>query len=136
MAGFAYNILIINSYSSSQSSLNIYHDTGVPNITYASSCINTLWFKAFDYAVCDKCRDMSKDGDHELIPRTEAKNTFLLRDFDFDEREEGKALKFISRKNPHNPGGGAMKLYLRLQVGVVDPDFFWSALESKSGKIK
>ena len=64
---------------------------------------------------------MSKDGDHELIPRTEAKTTFLLRDFDFEEREEGKALKFITRKNPHNPGGGAMKLYLRLQVSVADP---------------
>jgi hypothetical protein len=40
--------------------------------------------RTFDLSVCDNCRDMSKDGDHELIPKTEAKTTFLLKDHDFE----------------------------------------------------
>lgn len=60
---------------------------------------------------------MGKDGEHELITKTTAKTTFLLKDFDLDECEHGASLKFITRKNPHNSrGGGDMKLYLRLQV--------------------
>ena len=34
------------------------------------------------------------------------------------EGEHGPALRFMSRRNPHNPGGGEMRLYLRLQVEV------------------
>jgi hypothetical protein len=34
----------------------------------------------------------------------------------FQEGEHGPALRFMSRRNPHNPGGGEMRLYLRLQV--------------------
>ena len=33
----------------------------------------------FDYSVCDNCREMGKDGEHELITKTEAKTTFLLK---------------------------------------------------------
>jgi len=68
----------------------------------------------FEYDVCDKCRDTSKEGKHELITKTEAAKEFLLKDFDFDRREP--ALKFITRKNPHNERWGIMKLYLRVQV--------------------
>ena len=71
-------------------------------------------FKTFDIEVCDKCKDTEKDGKHELITKTDAKNTFLLKDADFDRREP--PLKFIVRKNPHNPRWGEMKLYLRQQV--------------------
>jgi len=70
----------------------------------------------FDYSVCDNCREMGKDGDHELITKTEAKTTFLLKDFELEKTEHSEALKFIVKKNPHNKGKGDMKLYLRLQV--------------------
>ena len=71
-------------------------------------------FKTFDLEVCDKCKDTSKDGKHELITKTDAKNIFLLKDYDFDRREP--PLKFITRKNPHNQRWGDMKLFLRVQV--------------------
>ncbi|XP_058125255.1 DNA repair protein complementing XP-A cells homolog [Anopheles ziemanni] len=66
----------------------------------------------FEYAVCDACRD--PDGQHSLITRTEAKQEYLLKDCDLDRREP--ALKYISRKNPHNVRWGEMKLYLHLQI--------------------
>ena len=71
-------------------------------------------FKKFDLEVCDKCKNTGKDEKHELITKTDAKNTFLLKDADFDRREP--PLKYIVRKNPHNPRWGDMRLYLRLQV--------------------
>ena len=70
--------------------------------------------RTFDHECCDKCRDTEKDGKHSLITKTDAKNTFLLKDFDFDRRDP--PLKFILRKNPHNSRWGDMKLFLRLQV--------------------
>ena len=40
--------------------------------------------RTFDFEVCDKCKDTEKDGKHELITKTDAKNEFLLKDIDFD----------------------------------------------------
>lgn len=77
---------------------------------------DSFLLRVFDHKVCDACRDMGRDGEHELIAKTEAKTTFLLRDTDFDDCDHGKALKYMNKKNPHNPRGGDMKLYLRLQV--------------------
>ena len=54
------------------------------------------------------------DDKHQLITRTEAKQEYLLMDCDLDLREP--ILRFILRKNPHNPRWGDMKLYLQLQV--------------------
>lgn len=54
------------------------------------------------------------EGKHSLITRTEAKQEYLLKDCDFDKREP--ALKFITKKNPHNANWGEMKLYLQLQI--------------------
>lgn len=71
-------------------------------------------FRTFDHLACDGCRNTEKDGKHELITKTDAKNQFLLKDPDFDRREP--PLKFILRKNPHNSRWGDMKLYLRSQV--------------------
>lgn len=51
---------------------------------------------------------------HKLISRTEAKQHYLLKDCDLDKREP--PLRFILKKNPHNPLWGDMKLYLKLQV--------------------
>ncbi|XP_051762832.1 DNA repair protein complementing XP-A cells [Ctenopharyngodon idella] len=67
---------------------------------------------SFDLSVCDKCRD--NEVKHKLISRTEAKQAFLLKDCDLDKREP--SLRFILRKNPHNPRWGDMKLYLKTQV--------------------
>ncbi|XP_009304699.2 DNA repair protein complementing XP-A cells isoform X1 [Danio rerio] len=67
---------------------------------------------SFDLSVCDKCRD--NDVKHKLISRTEAKKNYLLKDCDLDKREP--PLRFILRKNPHNPRWGDMKLYLKTQV--------------------
>lgn len=51
---------------------------------------------------------------HKLISRTEAKQHYLLKDCDLDKREP--PLRFILKKNPHNPRWGDMKLYLKVQV--------------------
>lgn len=67
---------------------------------------------SFDLSVCDRCRD--NEAKHKLISRTEAKKEYLLKDCDLDQREP--TLRFVLRKNPHNPRWGDMKLYLKLQV--------------------
>ncbi|XP_076023445.1 DNA repair protein complementing XP-A cells homolog [Genypterus blacodes] len=67
---------------------------------------------SFDLSVCDKCRD--NEVKHKLISRTEAKQQYLLKDCDLDQREP--PLRFTLKKNPHNPRWGDMKLYLKPQV--------------------
>uniref|UniRef100_A0A2D4MB96 XPA C-terminal domain-containing protein n=2 Tax=Micrurus spixii TaxID=129469 RepID=A0A2D4MB96_9SAUR len=66
----------------------------------------------FDLVTCDNCRDI--ENKHKLLTRTEAKQEYLLKDCDLDKREP--VLRFILKKNPHNPHWGDMKLYLKLQV--------------------
>ncbi|XP_034241202.1 DNA repair protein complementing XP-A cells homolog [Thrips palmi] len=68
--------------------------------------------KSFDHSVCDGCRD--NDDKHALITKTDAKTEYLLKDCDLDKREP--ILKYIVRKNPHNPRWGDMKLYLHVQI--------------------
>jgi len=88
-----------------------------PNCRVCKQDFSDSWlFQSFELDVCDKCRDTEKDGEHELITKTEAKNCFVMKDSDFEEGQRGKAMKFILRKNPHNPRWGDMKLFLRLQV--------------------
>ncbi|KAK6040609.1 DNA repair protein [Cooperia oncophora] len=53
-------------------------------------------------------------GEHKLIPRTEAKSFYLLKDCDLDLRKP--VLRYWAKKNPHNPRYGDMKLYLKCQV--------------------
>lgn len=77
-----------------------------------SSFLTSYLWTTFDYPVCDGCRDT--EDKHSLITRTEARNEYLLKDCDLDKREP--ILKFISRKNPHNPRWGEMKLYLHVQI--------------------
>nr|CAG4646735.1 EOG090X0KP6 [Macrothrix elegans] len=69
-------------------------------------------YRSFNFPVCDSCRD--DEDKHSLITRTDARQEFLLKDCDLDLREP--ILKFILRKNPHNPRWGDMKLYLRSQI--------------------
>lgn len=76
-------------------------------------------FRTFGANVCDDCKDCDKDGPHQLITKTDGKKDFLLKDADFEKGErdaEFVPLKFILRKNPHNPRWGDMKLFLRAQV--------------------
>lgn len=74
-------------------------------------------FRTFDHSVCDDCKNMDRDGPHELITKTDAKKVFLIKDTDFEKGERGDSeLKYIVRKNPHNAMWGDMKLFLRLQV--------------------
>lgn len=49
-----------------------------------------------------------------MITRTDAKKEYLLKDCDLDERSP--TLRYVIRKNPHNPRWGSMKLYLHVQV--------------------
>jgi len=75
--------------------------------------------RTFDHPACDECKNMEKDGPHQLITKTDAKKEFLLKDSDFEKGERVKPfvpLKFVLRKNPHNPRWGDMKLFLRSQV--------------------
>ena len=65
-------------------------------------------FRNFNLEVCDKCKETEKDGKHELITKTDAKNEFLLKDTDFVRPEP--ALKFIARKNPHKESWGEIIL--------------------------
>lgn len=70
-----------------------------------------LWHR-FNFPVCDDCRD--ETDKHKLIARTEAKSLYLLKDCDLDLRKP--PLRFLSKKNPHNPRYGDMKLYLKPQL--------------------
>ncbi|XP_014780939.1 DNA repair protein complementing XP-A cells homolog [Octopus bimaculoides] len=69
--------------------------------------------KNFECFVCDSCREENNEK-YNLITKTDAKTKYLLNDVDLDKREP--KLKFIVRKNPHNPRWGDMKLYLESQV--------------------
>ncbi|WKX87914.1 hypothetical protein Q1695_007935 [Nippostrongylus brasiliensis] len=76
------------------------------------SLIDSWLWERFNHPVCDSCRDDL--GEHKLIPRTEAKSTYLLKDCDLDLRKP--TLRYCSKKNPHNPRYGDMKLYLKCQL--------------------
>ncbi|CAH1253941.1 XPA [Branchiostoma lanceolatum] len=75
---------------------------------------DSFLFNSFDVPVCDGCKDMEEK--HKLITKTEAKQEFLLKDCDFDQRDP--PLKCIIRKNPHNQRWGDMKLFLFYQVKI------------------
>jgi len=66
----------------------------------------------FSLSVCDTCRD--KDNKHKLISKSDAMSVYLLNDTHLSHVEP--VLKFIVRKNPHNPRWGDMKLFLECQV--------------------
>ncbi|KAK2714788.1 DNA repair protein complementing XP-A cells homolog [Artemia franciscana] len=86
--------------------------------------ISSFLLKSFEYSVCDPCREDEEKFD--LIPKSAAKEEYLLKDCDLDRREP--TLKFISKPNPHNPMGHDMKLYLRIQV-VERAINVWGSLE-------
>ncbi|GMT28304.1 hypothetical protein PFISCL1PPCAC_19601 [Pristionchus fissidentatus] len=70
-----------------------------------------LW-TSFALPVCDECKD--PEGEHKLISRTQVKDEYLLKDDDLDLRKP--PLRYIARKNPHNPRYGDMKLYVKKQI--------------------
>lgn len=71
-----------------------------------------LW-SSYSYPVCDVCHKAFPDK-YNTISRTRAKADYLLKDEDLDLRRP--ILRYISKKNPHNPRYGDMKLYLEIQV--------------------
>ncbi|VDO42907.1 hypothetical protein V3C99_004757 [Haemonchus contortus] len=87
-----------------------------------------LW-ERYSHPVCDGCRDDL--GEHKLIPRTEAKSFYLLKDCDLDLRKP--VLRYWSKKNPHNPRYGDMKLYLKCQVVERMLEIYgsWSEFEAE-----
>nr|CAD2125915.1 unnamed protein product [Meloidogyne enterolobii] len=89
-----------------------------------------LW-KYFSQPICNKCRELEK---HKLITRTEAKTKFLLTDADLDCRKP--PLRYISRKNPHNPRYGDMKLYLRSQLEARALEVYGSFTSLEQAKQK
>ncbi|XP_056635612.1 DNA repair protein complementing XP-A cells homolog [Diorhabda sublineata] len=83
-----------------------------PTCEVCNKTFGTSWlFEKFNFKCCDGCRNSET---HKLITKTEAKETYLLKDCDLDKREP--ILKFVQQKNPHNPRWGDMKLYLLLQI--------------------
>lgn len=102
--------------------LNVVHPEGpvveLDNL-FCTECqkefMDSYFYSKFEEAICDTCRSSDVNEDkYTLITRTEAKKKYLLKDEDFDKREP--ALKFMLRRNPHNPRWGEMKLYLECQV--------------------
>nr|CAD2140345.1 unnamed protein product [Meloidogyne enterolobii] len=71
---------------------------------------------------------------YKLITRTEAKTKFLLTDADLDCRKP--PLRYISRKNPHNPRYGDMKLYLRSQLEARALEVYGSFTSLEQAKQK
>lgn len=86
-------------------------------------CDSFLWDK-FTYPGCNKCRDTNREDKFKLIARTEAKTKYLLKDCDLDQRRP--PLRFVTKKNPHNPRYGDMKLYLRVQLEKRALDLYGS----------
>uniref|UniRef100_A0A1I8JQ67 XPA_C domain-containing protein n=1 Tax=Macrostomum lignano TaxID=282301 RepID=A0A1I8JQ67_9PLAT len=64
----------------------------------------------FDVAVCDACYETQREDAYGLLARSDAKSRYLLKDGDLDRREP--PLRCLLRRNPHNPRGGDMRLYL------------------------
>ena len=90
-------------------------------------------FNTFEHSVCDECRNMERDGPHELITKTDAKKQFLITDAHLE--REGRNLKFLLRKNPHNPRYGDMKLFLRLQIEKLALEI-WGSEEELEAEIE
>jgi len=84
-------------------------------------------YNTFDHNICDECKNMEREGPHELITKTDAKKQFLITDAHLE--REGRTLKFLLRKNPHNPRYGDMKLFLRLQIEKLALDIWGSEEE-------
>ena len=63
------------------------------------------------------CFYRDSEEKHKLMTKSQAKDKYLLKDVDIDQREP--PLRFIEKKNPHNEHWGRMKLYLESQVGIA-----------------
>lgn len=97
-------------------SLPFFRLLGVWRVQVITSFCRTLRnYEVFKFKHFFLSRD--EDDKHALITRTDARQEYLLKDCDLDLREP--ILRFILRKNPHNPRWGDMKLYLRSQVHYI-----------------
>ena len=71
---------------------------------------NSYLRKHYSELVCDECKD---DEKYPLMTLSEVKTEYVLND---NHLKREPALKFILKKNPHNPSWGEMKLFLLPQV--------------------
>ena len=71
---------------------------------------NSYLRKHYNALVCDECKD---DEKYPLMTLSEVKTEYVLND---NHLKRDPALKFILKKNPHNPSWGEMKLFLLPQV--------------------
>jgi DNA-repair protein complementing XP-A cells len=104
--------------------------------------LTSYLYKHFNEPICDTCRDKysihdeeDDEGDDEqlrrysLITRTNAKDKYLLTDYDLDKRQP--ILKCIEKKNPHNQHWGVMRLYLRSQIQQLSHHIHQGKTEEK-----
>ena len=73
---------------------------------------NSYLRKHYGALVCDECKD---DEKYPLMTLSEVKTEYLLND---NMLRRDPPLRFILKKNPHNPSWGEMKLFLLPQVWV------------------
>ncbi|CBY08887.1 unnamed protein product [Oikopleura dioica] len=73
---------------------------------------NSFLRKHYSALVCDECKD---DEKYPLMTLSEVKTEYVLND---NMLKRDPPLKFILKKNPHNPSWGEMKLFLLPQVWV------------------
>lgn len=81
---------------------------------------NSYLRKHYGALVCDDCKD---DEKYPLMTLSEVKTEYLLND---NMLKRDPALRFILKKNPHNPSWGEMKLFLLPQDWV---DFLFNHYE-------
>uniref|UniRef100_A0AC34Q681 Uncharacterized protein n=1 Tax=Panagrolaimus sp. JU765 TaxID=591449 RepID=A0AC34Q681_9BILA len=87
----------------------------LPCVECGLEIADSYLYRSFKFQLCNCCRDMKRnEPEYQMINRTTAKQEYLLKDEDFDYRKP--PLMCISKKNPHNPRYGDMKLYLVAQV--------------------
>lgn len=101
-------------------------DTCRYRVTSLFIALGYLFISAYLFFCFFKIKFRDEEEKHALITRTEARQEYLLKDCDLDLREP--VLRFILRKNPHNPRWGDMKLYLRSQVMKKLVAYFYSIL--------
>jgi len=90
-------------------------DYSLPCVGCKLAIGDSYYYRSFKYPLCNDCRKTDQDNpEYQTMNRTMAKKEFLLKDEDLDYRRP--PLRYISRKNPHNPRYGDMKLYLVAQL--------------------
>ena len=84
---------------------------------------------SFDHPVCDECKNMERDGPHELITKTDAKKQFLLADSYAEDEESENLLVGLEET-------GEAENLLRYQNKVMELELEIKKLHSKIEVLK